>query len=165
MNNHATNNCKWKGQEKCGICFRFGHATEDCYSRKAKALKRKRENKKGKSKGKKKRKKEEMNQGEEEDDEEDEDEHIACCLIGSSYSDIPLDESEIGQCFNFDESDVNYSGEYNPPLIYYDWLGDSATTAHVSNRCEAFKTFRPMDTKYLELEMLKLRQKAVAPLN
>ena len=147
LNNHATNNCKWKGQDKCGICFRFGHSTEDCYSRKAKALKRKRENDKGKGKGKKKRKKEEMNQGEE-DDDDDEDEHIACCLIGSSYSDIPLDESEIGQVFNFDEHDVNYSGEYNPPLIYYDWLGDSATTSHVTNRREAFSSFRPLkDTK------------------
>src|ERR1700678_1646267 len=145
LNNHVTNNCKWKGQDKCGICHRFGHATEECYSRKAKALKRKREEK-GKGKGKKKRKKEEMNQGEE--DEDDDDEHIACCLIGSGYSDIPLDESEIGQMFNFDEHDVNYSGDYNPPLIYYDWLGNSATTSHVTNRCDAFTTFRPLkDTK------------------
>ena len=146
LNNHATINCKWKGQDKCGICLRFGHTTEDCYSRKAKALKRKREKDKntGKGKGKKKRKKEEMNQGEDDDDDDDEDEHIACCLIGSNYTDIPLDESEVGQAFNFDEHDVNYMGEYNPPLIYYDWLGDSATTSHVTNRRDAFTTFRPL---------------------
>ena len=153
------NNCKWKGQDKYGICFRFGHSTEDCYSRKAKALKRKRENDKGKGKGKKKRKKEEMNQGEE-DDDDDEDEHIACCLIGSSYLDIPLDESEIGQVFNFDEHDVNYSGEYNPPLIYYDWLGDSATTSHVTNRHEAFSSFRPLkDTKVSGVGDVKMAPK------
>jgi hypothetical protein len=53
-----------------------------------------------------------------------------------------IDESEEG--FNFDEPDVYNSNEYNPRLIYYDWLGDSATTSHVCNRREAFKTFQPL---------------------
>lgn len=30
------------------------------------------------------------------------------------------------------------------PFIYYDWLGDTATTSHVSNRREAFKMFHPL---------------------
>ena len=66
------------------------------------------------------------------DEEDDEEEHVTCCLTDNNYSEIPLDESEIGQAFNFDEIDVSYTGEYNPPLLYYDWLADSATTSHVS---------------------------------
>src|SRR6202522_3839785 len=122
---------------------RFGHESEDCYSKKAKDLKRKRE--KGDQKGKnKKKKKEEMNQGEEVEEDDDK-EHIVFCANTDS-SEINLDESEEG--FNFDEQNVYNSHKYNPRLISYDWLGDSATTSHVSNRREAFKTFRPLtDTK------------------
>ena len=143
LRNHKTEECKFLGQSKCGICNRFGHMTSDCYSRKAKDLKRKREKKDGK--GKKKQKTEEMHQGEEIADE-DEDEHVAFSVNGPS--EIYLDESEEGQAFNFDEPDVINSSEYNPRLIYYDWLGDSATTSHVCNRRDAFKTFQPLiDTK------------------
>ena len=84
-----------------------------------------------------------MNMGET-DEEDDEEEHVTCCLTDNNYSEIPLDESEIGQAFNFDEIDVTYTGEYNPPLLYYDWLADSATTSHVSNQRDAFKTYQPL---------------------
>jgi hypothetical protein len=136
MRNHETKECRFLGQSKCGICNRFGHLTDDCYSKKAKDLKRKGE--KGEKKGKKKKqKKEEMNEG-----EEVEDEQITFSL--HEPSGIVFDDSEQGQFFNFDEPDVNNSSEFNPPLIFYDWLGDSATTSHVSNRREAFKTFHPL---------------------
>jgi len=125
---------------RCDICHRFGHKTEDCFSKKAKDLKRNLKAKEGKGdkKGKKKQKKEEMNQGEEEDD----DEHITFSL--NEPSEFVFDDSEEGQFFNFDKSDVNNSSEYDTHLLYYDWLGDSATTSHVSNRREAFKTFHPL---------------------
>ena len=139
--NHETKDCRFLGQSKCGICNRFGHGSGECYSKKAKDLKRKREKDEGKGKAKKKKKKEEMNQGEE-IDEDDEQDHVAFSLNESS--EIPMDESEEGQFFNFDEPIVYDSTEYNPRLIYYDWLGDSATTSHVSNRREAFKTFQPL---------------------
>ena len=41
LQSHTTNKCRFLGQTKCGICERFGHKTEDCYSRKAKELKHK----------------------------------------------------------------------------------------------------------------------------
>ena len=88
---------------------------------------------------KKKQKKEEMNQGEKVESEEDDNEHITFSL--HEPSGIAFDNSEEGQFFNFDEFNVNNSSELNLPLLNYDWLGDSATTSHVSNRCEAFKTF------------------------
>jgi hypothetical protein len=67
---HNTANCRFLGQNKCGICENFGHKSEDCYSRKAKELKRKRESKddknwKGKKKNKGKKKQEETNEAEE----------------------------------------------------------------------------------------------------
>ena len=81
-----------------------------------------------------------MNLGEEEDEYDNE--HITFSL--NENSNIQLDESEEGQCFNFNDSDVNNSNKYNPCLIYYDRLADSATTSHVSNRCDTFKAFQPL---------------------
>ena len=142
--NHETKDCK-VGQNKCGICNQFGHNSNDCYSKKAKELKRKREKGEekgdGKEKKKKKKKKEEMNQGEEIDDSDDK-EHIVCYSDDSSA--IVLDESKEGYNLPTNQSDVYNSHEYNLLLIYYDWLSDSATTSHVSNKCDAFKTFQPL---------------------
>ena len=140
--NHKTDECKYLGQNRCGTCNRFGHRTEDCFSKKAKALRRKGKfgDNKNDKKDKKKQKKEEMNQREEEND--DDDEHITFSV--NEPSELTFDDSEQGQFFNFDESDVYSSSEYDSRLLYYDWLGDSATTSHVCNRCEAFKTFHPL---------------------
>ena len=75
-------------------------------------------------------------------------------------SKITFDESEEGQVFNFEESDVNNSSEYNPCLFYYDWPGDSATTSHVCNRHEAFKTFHPLtDTTVSGVGNVKIEAK------
>ena len=137
LRNHKTEDCRYLGQSRCSICERFGHQTKDCYSKKAKNLKRK-EKPNGDKKSKKKQKREEMNEGEEEDD----DEHIAFTLTESP--EFAFDDSEKGQFFNFDESDVNNSSEFDSRLLYYDWLGDSATTSHVCNRREAFKTYHPL---------------------
>ena len=68
-----------------------------------------------------------MNQGEEVDDSDDE-EHIVC--YGDDSSQIVLDESEEGYNLPNNQSNVYNLHEYNLPLIYYDWLGDSATTLH-----------------------------------
>jgi hypothetical protein len=79
---------------------------------------------------KKKQRKEEMNQGQESGIETDE-EHVVFTI--NEPSKFTFDASEEGQFFNFNEPDVNDSGQYNSPLIYYDWLADSATTSHVTN--------------------------------
>jgi hypothetical protein len=64
-----TKDCRFLGQNKCSICERFGHKTEDCYSQKAKELKQKLEWKTNKGGNKKKKymdkHKEEVNKGEE----------------------------------------------------------------------------------------------------
>ena len=100
----------------------------------------KKSNSKGKRPKKKPRRKE-MNQGEKIEEKND-DKHIVFAL--NELSEITFDNSEEGQFFNFNEPDVNDSSESNPHLLYYDWLADSATTLHVSNRYEAFITFHPL---------------------
>jgi hypothetical protein len=98
MRNHKTKDCRFLGQNKCGICERFGHKDEDCYSRKAKELKRKRENNANRNSGKKKRfgdkrKREETNEGEIMDDEDD-DEHIVFTTQEAGSSKITFNPSE-----------------------------------------------------------------------
>ena len=68
----------------------------------------------------KKQQREEMNQGEESREETDK-EHITFTL--NEPSKFTFDASEEGQFFNFNEPNVNNSGEFNPPLIYYDTSG------------------------------------------
>ena len=132
-----TKDCKFLGQSKCSICNRFSDMSDECYLRKAKDLKHKGEksDKKGK---KKKQKRKEMSQGEEVEEDE-EDEHIV--FSAHEPLEIIFDDSEKGLFFNFDEHNVNNYSELDPPLLYYDWLCDSAMTSHVSNRHEAFKIF------------------------
>ena len=121
---------------------------------KQKPLSGKGKREKNDEKGKGKKKNEQMSVGEEDDDEEEEE--VTCFLQG--YLDIPLDESEIGQSFNLDKRDV-LTNEYNPPLIYYDWLGDSVTTSHVCNQHEAFKTFHPFSTTVSGVGNVKIEAK------
>lgn len=57
---------------------------------------------------------------------------------------ITFDTSECGQYFNFDKEDVaNYSIN-DERIIWYDWLADSTTTSHITNQCETFITYEPI---------------------
>jgi gag-polypeptide of LTR copia-type/Integrase core domain/GAG-pre-integrase domain len=152
MRSHLTYQCRFLGQSKCATCERFGHKTEECLSRKAKEQKtgnKRKGESKGNKKDKKKRKKEEkskieeVNEGEEE--EEEDDEHIVFNVEDTLPTPITIDSSEEGQYFHLSESYVyNTRDEFEPPLIYYDWLADSATTSHVCNRREAFHSFHQL---------------------
>jgi len=60
-------------------------------------------------------------------------------------SGIIFDSSEQGQNFNFENYDVtNYNG-IDERTLYYDWLADSATTSHIINQRDIFKTFNPVN--------------------
>lgn len=121
MRSHKTKDCRFLGQNKCGICERFGHKTEDCYSRKAKDLKRKSGWNPDKNKTKKKKltdkRKEETNEGEEKSDQDD-DEHLVFTVYESQSPEITFDNSEEGQVFNFDNSNVYNSDEIDSRLIF-----------------------------------------------
>jgi hypothetical protein len=144
MRSHKTTDCRFLGQSKCGICERFGHKTEDCYTTKAKEIKRKRMEGGNKCKRPMKRRREETNEGEEKEDE-DYDERVI--FTPEEPSEIMFD-SEQGQFLNPDNLDANNSSDSEMArdelLVFYHWLADSATTSHVSNRREAFTTFHPL---------------------
>jgi hypothetical protein len=119
--------------------------------RKAKDQKRKGESmendrdKKKKRKMKGKSKKEEVNEGEDDDDDDSNSEHVVFNIMSPQCSQITIDPSEEGQYFNLSKSNVyTTSDEFSPPVIYYDWLADSATTSHVCNRREAFRDFHQL---------------------
>jgi len=73
----------------------------------------------------------------------DNDEHIIFAIKESEPPKFAFDTSEEGQVFNFDNSYVNSSDKFDQCLIFYNWLTNSATTSHVCNQCEAFKSFHP----------------------
>ena len=53
-----------------------------------------------------------------------------------------FDAGEQGQYYNFNSDNTyNMHAEINEPVIYYDWFGDSATSSHVTNRRDIFKTY------------------------
>jgi hypothetical protein len=54
---------------------------------------------------------------------------------------IQFDSSEHGQYFNFHNYDVTNFNGIDECTLYYDWLADSATTSHIVNHCDVFKTY------------------------
>ena len=57
---------------------------------------------------------------------------------------ITFDPSEHRQHFNFTEYDVtNYNG-IDKHTLYYDWLANSATTSHIVNQRDIFRTYKPV---------------------
>ena len=142
---HKTSDCKLLSQTKCAICECLGHETKDCYSRKAKELKRKREAKNDKNKkGKKKFKPKKKDEGNNEEQSHQNDEHVIFYTENDEISQITFDSSEEGQYFNFTDSNVSEIGEIDMRVIYYDWLADSATTSHVCNNHSTFTEFQPL---------------------
>jgi hypothetical protein len=96
--------------------------------------KRKRDEKsKGRDKGKKKQKKdEEMNEGAETVE-------VMFNIEEQLKFDNPSDE---GQHFNIDTYSACNMNGINERVAYYNWLADSATTSHITNRRDAFTTYQ-----------------------
>ena len=148
MQSHKTTNCRFLGQSKCGFCDQFGHKTKDCYSKRAKDLKRKYETITDKTGNKRKnftenKKKEEKNEGDKMDDIND-DERIMFAVHESEPSRMRFNTSKEGQAFNFDNPDVTDLEKYDMWHIFYNWLTNSATTLHICNQHQAFTNFHPL---------------------
>jgi len=60
---------------------------------------------------------------------------------------IIFDESKEGQYYNFENNVVGYTGD-DLPLLYYDWLADSATTSHICNQRDAFTEYNRISDKH-----------------
>jgi hypothetical protein len=57
---------------------------------------------------------------------------------------ITFNSSEQGQHFNFNTYDATNFNGIDERALYYDWLADSATTSHIVNRHDIFKTYEPI---------------------
>jgi len=60
---------------------------------------------------------------------------------------IIFDESKEGQYYNFENNVVGYTGD-DLPLLYYDWLADSATTLHICNQRDAFMEYNRISNNH-----------------
>jgi len=58
-----------------------------------------------------------------------------------------VDEGE-GQDYNYDMFDVSDRLAMDEHVSYYDdWVADTGTTSHITNRCDAFTTYQTLEDK------------------
>jgi len=147
---HLANDCDKWDEDPCPHCGRFNHKAKDCWHKD----KPKQDKGKGKATPHKRARNEETNAV-------DSDSQLSSVMIETTSDVTPgamtlettsdvarggitFDSSEQGQHFNFADYDVtNYSG-IDERTLYYDWLADSATTSHIVNQRDIFKTFEPI---------------------
>ena len=46
--------------------------------------------------------------------------------------------------YNYNSYNLADLNKINERLVYYDWLANSATTSHISNCLEAFRSFKSL---------------------
>jgi transposase InsO family protein len=133
---HTTDDCHLWEKGICIHCKKFNHASEDCYFKDKPKF-----DKKGKANEnpRKRPRTEEANAA-------DSDQSYAAIeeVEEVTSGGITFDSSERGQYFNFENSDVANSSINDEATLYYDWLADSATTSHITNRRDTFVTFQPI---------------------
>jgi len=71
-------------------------------------------------------------------------EHIAFIADVADDDDMDMDTKtyDDAKYHNFDH--VPSSTEIDLRLIYYEWLADSGATSHITHRCDAFDTYKPI---------------------
>ncbi len=58
---------------------------------------------------------------------------------------ITFDALERDQYFNFENHNVTNFNRIDERTLYYVWLADSATTSHIVNQHNVFKSFTPIE--------------------
>ena len=56
-------------------------------------------------------------------------------------------DDDDGQYFNYDMFNVSDSLAIDERVSYYDWVADTGTTSHITNRRDAFVTYQPLTDK------------------
>ena len=115
-----------------------GHDERDCWYRDDPTAQKGKRKRGGKQKGgnAKKQKNEATNEAEEEDSMQVEE------VTFMTEEDHDMNPPTKGQ-FNV-TTHVNNMSENDEPLIFYDWLADSATTSHICNQRGAFVNYKPV---------------------
>ena len=125
--NHNVQDCRvLKRQMKCEHCKKKGHQKKDCWEIVGKPNKRRAEEDQGESNKRQRTNEAAMNV------EVNAEEIIT---FGAEEVNV-MDINEGSE--DFDVADPN-----DKHVLYYDWLADSATTAHVTNQREVFETYHP----------------------
>jgi hypothetical protein len=137
---HATDDCFLWDQDKCTHCGKSNHLSADCYYKD----KPKEQNKKDKAKENPRK----HSRTEEANTAESDQSYAAIKEVAEvSSGGITFDPLEHGQYFNFSNENVaNYSVN-DESTLYYDWLANSATTSHITNRHDTFITYEPIQCK------------------
>jgi hypothetical protein len=134
---HLANDCdKWDA-DPCTHCGRFNHESKDCWHKD----KPKQDKGKAKPKSRKRPRNEETNVA----DSDSQHSAVTIEMTGDvAPGGIVFDSSEEGQHFNFADYDVTNFNGIDERTLYYDWLADSASTSHIVNRQDVFKTYKPV---------------------
>ena len=119
---HKTLKCRFLGQSKCPSCSRF-HDGQSCWPGNSK---RPIEDENSANASRKRRKKDANNA-----EEEDENVQSNVAVQGNSYS-LNADANEM---FTYDQSSNGYFDQA------YEWIADTGTTSHITNRRDAFTTY------------------------
>ncbi len=138
MVGHRTDDCHTWGKEQCIHCTKFNHTSDDCYFKdkpKSSKKEKKRENSHKRAKNEVNAVKSDRSYVAIEEVEE----------VGEvSLGGITFNPSKHSQYFNFNNENVADYNVNDEHTLYYDWLADSATTSHITNRCNTFVTYVPI---------------------
>jgi hypothetical protein len=131
---HITKECDKWDEEPCTHCGQFNHESKDCWHKD----KPKQDKGKGNANLCKR-------PGNEETNIADSDSQHSVVTIEEPGDVAPgrivFDASEHRQYFNFNSHNVTNFNGIDKCTIWYDWLADSATTSHIVNCHDVFKTF------------------------
>jgi hypothetical protein len=67
------------------------------------------------------------------------------CSVAYSNQEITFMTEEDSEDYNFDTYNSSDVMAIDKRLSFYDWLGDSATTSHITNSRQSFTTFQSID--------------------
>jgi len=125
--NHNVQDCRvLKRQMKCEHCKKKGHQKKDCWEIVGKPNKRRAEEDQGES-----NKRQCMNEA-------------AMNVEVNAKEIITFGAEEVNAMdVNEGSEDFDVADPNDERVLYYDWLADSATTAHVTNQREVFETYHP----------------------
>jgi len=133
---YKTDDCYLWNRKKCIYCNKFNHTSNDCYFK---------DKLKPEKKGKVKENSCKCAQTKEANAADSNHSYTAIEEVGEvSSRGITFNALEHGQYFNFNNQDVTNYSTNNEHTLYYDWLADSTTTSHITNRRDTFVTYEPI---------------------
>ena len=156
---HNSNECHFRGKEKCCTCQKF-HFSKHCFKRKNgnnhfKIKKKKVFSKNNNKKGKPTEQAQIIIARDPQGDESG-DEYIA--EMDTPYGN-PKVSCNSHECHCFSTTKISSNWDNNDGFNTYNWLGDTATTSHVFNQYDAFIDFQSENPKVKGVTNLKAMAK------